>query len=319
MDARFEHESPDSFSLDEVSRRREELCAEIEKLANKKLQEVSAIELCYQFIEQAIYNSRLSPDEIESIFSKMRRSSLSQPIALSPTLSFSSLSSPLSQQKPNEGWMNARKLQHHRSVHLTSQLIPPEFGLLLESHGLPLSKEGKKVFAFIYHQLFISTTAIVDDYLSSLLTLVMKANLGGVRKNKAIDQIEDEVRSVMRKGLINYYNFFTHLGLEENLLKTEWLSYMERYLRRNLGVHNGWMRDQKYKEQLEKIRNQAKESRIDLEFSDNSGDFLGFELEYFLETFSIAQIIIQGLSEHCINQFSQTERGTDAVPEQSPE
>jgi hypothetical protein len=127
--------------------------------------------------------------------------------------------------------------------------------------------------------------------------------------------------SVMQKGAIKYYPCFRDLlHFEEKFLKAEWFSYAERYLRRNLGVHSGWIADQKYKERLAEIRKKAKENQIDLEFPESSGDFVGFEVEYFLETCSLAETIIQELSEHCIKQFSlPRHEETDAASEQATE
>jgi hypothetical protein len=186
MDNDINCERLNALPLDEIFIRREQLCAEIENLANKKLQEISAIELCYKFIKQAMDNARLSSDEVASILSEMRMPSLGRTIALSSDLTLPSLSTPISQQRPSAKRERIENLQHHRRVHTTSQCIPPEFGLLGNDHLL-LSSDGKKMFAYIYHQFFISVITIVDDYLSKQLSLILMAYSSRIGKSKSPD------------------------------------------------------------------------------------------------------------------------------------
>lgn len=333
-----------SVSLDEISRRREQLCFEIESLEAKKIKEIDAIKDCYEFVKEAIRLAQLnSSDLASSLAGTITMASGSTLSSAPPNLS---LSSPISQKSPQEQLEDFDKLRHHGRVYTASQCIPSEFEEL-ENDYLALSSDGKKVFSYIYHQFFISIIAIVDDYLSKLLVFVLKAypeRMGNkeISINKKVifrelstehfdlnemtglnsaemviktidNQIECEVQKLMHGSPIDYYpNFQKYLDLDRNFLRLEWLDYAERCLRRNSGVHSGWMGSKEYNSRLIIIK--EKDTGNQLELSDISGDFVGFDAEYFCETYRLAKVIIQKFSEHCLAKFSLTE--TEQATEQ---
>ena len=330
------NENSNSLSLDEISRRREQLCFEIESLEAKKIQEIDAIKYCYEFVKEAIRLAQLSSSELaSSLAGTITMVSGSTLSSAPPNLS---LGSPISQKSPQEQLEDFDKLRHHGRVYTASQCIPSEFEEL-ENDYLSLSSDGKKFFSYIYHQFFISIIAIVDDYLSKLLVLVLKAypermedkvisvkkvnfsslsiehfdlnEMTGLNNPEAVitaidSQIEREVQELMHGSPIDYYSGFQkYLDLDKNFLRLEWLDYAERCLRRNSGVHSGWMGSKEYNLRLREIK--KKDTGSQLGFSDISGDFVGFDAEYFCETYRLTKIIIQQFSGHCLAKFSLTE------------
>lgn len=309
--------------LNDLFNRQVSLASDIEELGIKKKREVEAIYDCYEFIKQSI---NLASNNLNHLNLSIKEEHTDKPedrFVSSDDLKKLSVDDFL-------------RIENHYQVNQASQNIPSEFEEI-NNNDLNLTQEQNKMFSYIYHQFFISIVAVVDDFLSQLTVLVLKADPRRLKEKKLkikeikfqdinletekfdlakmanmdtfenilqrIDeQIEDEVRTIMHKSPIDYFKKLqSYFELDNSFLRLEWLAYAERCLRRNAGVHSGWIGNREYNTRLQEIKKQ--DSGNQLEFVNISDDFVGFEVEYFCETVELAKLIIQKFSDHCTTKF----------------
>lgn len=225
-----------------LNERREKLVENIQFLSQQKINTLEAILKCTFFVHDSIKRT-------ESDLNKLDLGNLTYQSRID----------------------NSSKLLIQDNADEVTSLIPENFG---EFDNFKYYKidfpENKKMFAFIYHQLFISINSTLDDYFSQMLLLVLRAypeklgnkkifqvkfndvnNLLGTGKDETIiksmdEQIVSHVRNLMGQKPFDYLTeLVTYLG-DTKLIRLEKLTYCEMCLRRNAGVHCGWFGNQEY-------------------------------------------------------------------------
>ena len=74
-------------------------------------------------------------------------------------------------------------------------------------------------------------------------------------------------------------------------------------LRRNAGVHCGWFGNKEYNLKIEELKKGDTDDK--LKFSQNETNFLGFDTEYFDQSYDTSKKIITELTTYCETKFTQ--------------
>ncbi|CBN54120.1 MULTISPECIES: DUF2281 domain-containing protein [Kamptonema] len=303
--------------------RRQELISKIQGLSDQKLQNIEAISHCYEFIREAIEKA-----EVEA-------KNINYKDLIEPSFHITD---------------NFDKVMFQGHINTAANLIPKEFGEINNEY-IKMSEKNKKVFNYIYHQLFITIITVLDDFFSQILLLVLKAYperlgdkkikkikeikfsdlgklssaseiaafLGMAEGEKAIKLIDGEINSlirddIMRGSPLDYIkNLRTYLETGDTFLRLKWLLYAERSSRRNAGVHSGWFGNDECNKRINEI------IKIDtgnqLKLSELKTNFIGFEAEYFCETYRLAIDIVKAFKSHCEKDFkSHYDENGDFMP-----
>lgn len=282
--------------------KRESLISNIEKLARRKLTSFNAIELCDMFIERGA--DKVKADAI-------------------PLFSQDKLS------------INAdQELIDYSYLEMAGMGISDEFAEL-GSDLWGLSPEERKVCIYLRHQLFIGLIAEIEDFISTLLLLILNAyperlpevelplrnikfkelnNLSSLEEiirtlglsseellaNTITNKVNIHVKDMLYGSSYEYAKKIrSYLQVDDDFLREEWLYYCEMCTRRNAGIHAGWKMTRDYNQLIEKIN---KNSRLNLTITNQ--DFLGFNGEYFDKALGIASEIVRRIEIHCISHFS---------------
>jgi hypothetical protein len=177
----------------------------------------------------------------------------------------------------------------------------------------------------------------LDDYFSQLLLLILQAypeKLGntilkidcddkgfkletrfcninsvlGLGKDEIIiksidEQITAHVRNLMGQKPFYYLTELVKYLGDKKLIRLEKLIYSEMCLRRNAGVHCGWFGNKEYNLKIEELKKGDTDDK--LKFSQNETNFLGFDTEYFHQSYDTSKKIITELTTYCETKFTQ--------------
>lgn len=305
-----------------LNERRNKLVGDIQILSQQKTNILQAIKLSSLFIENSLLRT-------ESDIKALTKDFLSN-LGKRRIIEYSS-----------DEVDQFNKFLMQSTAYEASELIPEEFGkinqpnYLMDEFGQKndnfdvffiQDKDNLKMFTFIYHQFFISLIATLDDYFSQILLLILKAhpkklenltlkikfhdisNFLDLGKDEIViksidDQIIAYVRNLMAQKPFEYLNkLVTFLG-DTRLMRLEKLAYCEMCLRRNVGVHSGWVGNQEYNLKIEEIIKGDTGNELNLSY--NVTNFLGFDKDYFDQAFTTSENILIILKTHCENKFAQ--------------
>lgn len=188
-----------------------------------------------------------------------------------------------------------------------ADLIPREFE---EIDCNPTVKvQDRRVQPYIRSQLFIALTSEIEDFLKSLMQIVIKKYPSkiGRRKIEVSDLVSKGYDSSINDAIDGYLNELFYkkpheyknelkkvLSIEDDEVLLDWEKLVEIKARRDVGIHNGWIKNHIYSRKVSEVGGHvAKE------------DFLGVGDTYFDESLKIASNIIQRLSDHCLTKFSE--------------
>lgn len=163
-----------------LNERREKLVENIQILSQQKINTLDAILKCTFFVHDSIKRT-------ESDLNKLDLGNLTYQSRID----------------------NSSKLLIQDNADEVAPLIPENFGEFDDFKYYKVDfPENKKMFSFIYHQLFISIISTLDDYFSQMLLLILQAypeKLG----NKKIFQVK-----------FNDVNNFLGTGKDETIIKS---------------------------------------------------------------------------------------------------
>jgi hypothetical protein len=169
--------------------------------------------------------------------------------------------------------------------------------------------------------------ATLDDYFSQLLLLILQAypeklgnkkifqvnfndvnNLLGTGRDEIIiksmdEQIVSHVRNLMGQKPSDYLTELVKYLGDTKLIRLERLTYSEMCLRRNAGVHCGWFGNKEYNLKIKELM--KGDTGNELNFSFNETNFLGFDTEYFDQSYDTSKKIITELMTYCETKFTQ--------------
>ncbi|MBK1986775.1 hypothetical protein A0J48_004325 [Sphaerospermopsis aphanizomenoides BCCUSP55] len=213
----------------------------------------------------------------------------------------------------------------------TDKLISDQFDGYDLIDGFP---KTTRLCNYLKSQLFIALMSELEDYLSHILELILLAypdklqsdnfNISHVLTQPNADEL---IKEKVTKKIINkqygsprqFFNFLVttldekqtinHLISKQNIsdpvikqtksqeisLEQFFSDYVEMKLRRNLGVHNGWMRNELYDSNILKYGGKI-----------YSGDFLGINSFYFRQSMDVAIDIVSKCNMLCNFGFSAT-------------
>ncbi|MDZ7953284.1 hypothetical protein [Nostoc sp. DedQUE09] len=307
---------------DTLNLRRKELIKNIQILSEQKTNILDAIAQSCYFIEQNICRTesdmKIVTKEFVSNLNKRRMIEYSsEEVEQFQKLSMQSIALEASELIPEEfGHLN------------DPNYLMDEFGNRIETFDdfFIQNEYNLKLFTFIYHQFFITIIATLDDYFSQFLLLILQAYPEKVESKKIsinyndvfnflelgenenivelIDsQITNHVRTLMHGKPLAYLNNLVSYLEDEKLIRLEKLTYCEMCLRRNAGVHSGWVGNQEYNHKIEELK--KVDTGNQLKFSSNETNFLGLDIDYFKESSETCKQIINTLKEYCENKFQQ--------------
>lgn len=117
------------------------------------------------------------------------------------------------------------------------------------------------------------------------------------------EQISSHVRDLMKGTALEYLDQLVSYLEDKNLIRLEKLTYYEMCLRRNAGVHSGWIGNKDYNNKLKQIKKRDTGSQLD--FLPNETDFLGFDYDYFISAYKKSKNLITELKQYCETKFTR--------------
>ena len=308
-----------------LNERREKLVEDIIALYGQKIDALECINYCYIFIEENILRTEKDAETVTKGFLKNMKNS-----GKSSFIEWSS-----------DEMKQLNKITMQSRAYEASLLIDEEFGKLNKPNYLmdefgerkkdydPFfiqNEENLKLLTFIYHQFFITMISTLDDYFSQLLLLILRAypeklgnkkiefNFNDVnnllttgRDEFIIKSMEEEivshVRNLMAKKPYDYLTKLVEYLGDSKLIRLERLTYSEMCLRRNAGVHCGWFGNKEYNLRIQELM--KGDTGTELNFSFNETNFLGFDTEYFDQSYDTSKKIITELTTYCETKFIQ--------------
>ncbi|MEH2250688.1 hypothetical protein [Nostoc sp.] len=309
-----------------LNERRENLVDNIQILSDKKIKILEATDLCCTFFNSSILKTESDIKTVD--LSNLKDKFLQYSVDEIQKITIQSNAIEASELIPEEfGKVN------------DIEYIMDEFGKRIDifDQCFIQSEHNLKMFTFIYHQFFITIIATLDDYFSQLLLLILQAypeklndkilkieikfsdvnsiliandasSLLGLDKDEIIrkamdEQIKAYVRELMYKKPIEYLTRLVRYLGDRNLIRLEKLIYSEMCLRRNAGIHSGWFGNQDYNLQIKKLI--EVDEGDELKFSYNKTNFLGFDIDYFSQSYKISKKIITTLKTYCENNLTK--------------
>jgi hypothetical protein len=315
-----------------LNERREKLVEDIIALYGQKIDALECINYCYIFIEENILRTEKDAEKvpkyiIENLGKRMIRTYSSDEL-----------------EEFNKIMMQSRAYDASILINEEfGKLNEPnylmdEFGERRKDYDQVFiqNEANLKLLTFIYHQFFITMISTLDDYFSQLLLLILQAypeKLGNTILKidfedkgfklettfgkinslleldteiiiKSIDEkIIAHVRNLMGKKPYDYLTKLVKYLGDTKLIRLEKLIYSEMCLRRNAGVHCGWFGNKEYNLKIEELKKGDTDDK--LKFSQNETNFLGFDTEYFDQSYDTSKKIITELTTYCETKFTQ--------------
>jgi len=167
--------------------------------------------------------------------------------------------------------------------------------------------QDRRLQSYVRSQLFIALVAELEDFLGSLLRLIISqqpkkiadraipvARLIDIGLAGAIEEAIDTVVHDLFYAKPQQYrdSVLRFLSADAQLVAHFWPAYVEMKARRDVGVHGDWQRNEIY---------DRKVSEIGLSIPEE--EFLGISDVYFRHALKVAEQMIKTLSDHCLTKF----------------
>jgi hypothetical protein len=189
------------------------------------------------------------------------------------------------------------------------KVIPKEFEQLdLNPH---VKNEDRRVQPYIRSQLFIALVAELEDYLSSLLILVLEAHPDKVRDRPMTfgevldlgtiegvisDAVRAEIHGLFYKKPLEYRKRIEQILMMPTLvLDPHWVQFVELKARRDVGMHGNWHQNETYSRKLSEVGG-----------APGPKKFLGVDSSYFGQALVLGEDLIRACNKHCQVRFSVT-------------
>lgn len=171
-----------------------------------------------------------------------------------------------------------------------------------------MKAQDKRLQPYLRSQLFIALISEIEDFVFSLLRLVIlqypkkigsktvqverlvELGYGQVLKEtveKTLNELAYARPTEYRKGVQSY------LSMDDEILDQFWPAFVEMKARRDAGVHNGWNKNAVYERKVKEAGGRA-----------SVAPFLGIADDYFSQSLKAARSLIEALSEHCLDKFA---------------
>ena len=186
------------------------------------------------------------------------------------------------------------------------EALPQPFEGIDEDRGI--KGPDRRLQPYIRSQLFIALVAEVEDFLSQLLMAVFRAypqklqdqsvkinqilELGSIEA--AIDNAAtNELTKMFYASPEDYRKRIEEiLSMGTQVLGPVWPSYAEMKARRDVGLHNNWQQDDRYRRKVSVAG-----------ATIPSTDFLGVDRDYFSEALDVAKAVVEICTSHCTEKF----------------
>ncbi len=189
--------------------------------------------------------------------------------------------------------------------------IPASFEGLDSDPGVKV--QDRRLPPYVRSQLFIALVSEIEDFLKTLVTKVLIEYPGKVgHETVMIDELvrlgyDGAIRYAAEKKL-NEILYLTpkkygericgFLSMSYEAFRTTWIPFVEMKARRDVGVHNGWRKNDIYVHRVTEVEGLVAES-----------EFLGISNKYFELALEAGAQLINFVSEHCINKFCNVVTG----------
>lgn len=123
-------------------------------------------------------------------------------------------------------------------------------------------------------------------------------SLGKILDFNDVDKIKEfaaqvYITSIMYKRPNEYKKeLLTLISADEKLLDKHWPNYVEAKVRRDIGVHNSWIKNETYRDKIREVG-----------VKDAGGEELSIDYEYFLTTRQNIIDIMELIQLHCEKKF----------------
>lgn len=251
---------------DILKSRRSGLKARIETLAGNKTRAIGALRSCGLFVSSA--TSQAAYGDSYSLFGRMRQA---------------------------------------------GEALPPDFESVDEYTDL--KGPDRRVGPYIRSQLFVALIAELEDFFFQLLQFVLEAfpqkigdrnlKLGQLLELGTLEVVissaaEDFLIGVFYKGPIDQRNHIEEvLSMPATVLQPFWPQYIEMKARRDVGLHNGWRRNEVYRRKVQEAGASVPKSV-----------FLAIDRKYFEESVAVAEKLVSQVALHCITKFGSAASDT---------
>lgn len=186
-----------------------------------------------------------------------------------------------------------------------AEAIPNSFEGLDSDPGVKV--QDRRLQPYVRSQLFIALVSEIEDFLKTVVTRVLIAYPDKVgQETVRIDELarlgyDGAIRYAAEKQL-NEFFYLTpkkygekicgFLSMSYEVFKTTWIPFVEMKARRDVGVHNGWRKNDIYVRRVTEVEGPVAES-----------EFLGISDKYFESAIEVAAQLIDFVVDHCINKF----------------
>ncbi|CBE69103.1 MAG: hypothetical protein F9K13_06945 [Candidatus Methylomirabilis oxygeniifera] len=184
--------------------------------------------------------------------------------------------------------------------------IPADFEELDKRPGVKV--QDRRVQPYIRSQLFIALVSELEDFLKSVLTVVIMAYPGKIGSEQVTVEVvaqlgrdgalrfaaEKHLNQLFYETPLDYGKKIAKLlSMSEELFLSVWSPIVEMKARRDIGVHNGWVRNDIYDRRITAVGAALP-----------SMTFLGASDTYFEGALKASAALLNIVTDHCVTKFS---------------
>lgn len=192
---------------------------------------------------------------------------------------------------------------HMRSA---ANAIPQEFENL--DANSPVKAVDRRVQPYLRSQLFIALVAETEDLISQFLTLILRAYPQKITYSKVSindlikwDNVDEALEQIIAAELNDLFykkpkdyrkSIDEILSAAPTLLDPTWPKFVEMKARRDIGLHNNWIRNSTYDRKVTEGGAQP-----------TSETFLGVSHLYFEDSVDTSALLAKVVHGHCASKF----------------
>ena len=171
-----------------------------------------------------------------------------------------------------------------------------------------IDDDNYKVVTFADSLCLISLISEAEAFFQDTMKIILQKhpkkissldiNLGKILDLNDVEKIKDfaaqvYITSIMYKRPNEYKKeLLTLISANEKMLDDYWPSYVEAKVRRDIGVHNSWIKNDTYRDKIREVG-----------VVDTAGEELSIDYEYFLNTRDNIIKIMNLIKQHCEKKF----------------
>lgn len=173
-----------------------------------------------------------------------------------------------------------------------------------------IDDDNYKVVTFADSLSLISLISEAEAFFQDAMKIVLQKhpkkiasldiNLGKILDLNDVDKIKDfaaqvYITSIMYKRPNEYKKeLLALISADEKMLDDYWPSYVEAKVRRDIGVHNSWIKNDTYRDKIREVG-----------VKDTAGEELSIDYQYFLDTRENIIKIMELIRQHCERKFGE--------------